>query len=115
MKSHAPEDKVFKPDFPTYHPIKICIIGKASSGKKTQTQMLIDKFGADKLTLFNMNDIIREAFAYVDSALKSAKSDENADPKAKKGKDKGEAPSDIFAGKDTTKYKEISTILLSQV
>ena len=43
--------------------------------------------------------------------MKSAKSDEAADPKAKKGKDK-EAPTDIFAGKDSTKYKEIATILL---
>ena len=36
-KMEGNEEKVFKPDFPTYHPIKICVIGKASSGKKTQT------------------------------------------------------------------------------
>jgi hypothetical protein len=116
MRMAGADDKVFKADFPTYHPIKICLIGKASSGKKTQAQLIIEKFGADKITLFNMNDIVREAFNYVDAGLKSAKSDEAADPKAKKGKEKGsDGPTDIFAGKDSSKYKEIATILLSQV
>jgi hypothetical protein len=75
--------------------------------------MIIDKFGADKLTLFNMNDIVREALNYVDPGQKQ---EEIADPKGKGGKGKpADTPSDIFAGKDTTAYKEISALLLSQV
>ena len=66
MKMINQDEKKFVPDFPTYHPIKLCIVGKAFSGKKTQAQMIIDKFGADKLTLFNMTDIVREALNYVD-------------------------------------------------
>jgi hypothetical protein len=32
--------------------------------------MIIDKFGADKITLFNMNEIVREALNYVDPGQK---------------------------------------------
>lgn len=67
--------------------------------------MIIDKFGADKLTLFNMNDIVREALNYVDPAQKQ---EEAVDPK-KGGKGKpADAPADIFAGNDTTAYKDIA-------
>ena len=63
--------------------------------------MIIDKIGADKITLFNMNDIVREAINYVDKA--NAKVEEVVDPKAKgKGKPAADATADIFAGKDTT-------------
>lgn len=64
--------------------------------------MIIEKIGADKITLFNMNDIVREAINYVDKA--SAKVEEVVDPKAKgKGKPAaGDATADIFAGKDST-------------
>ena len=108
-KAQVTEVKPFKPDFPTYHSIKMCIIGKAYSGKKTQAQMIIDKIGADKVTLFNMNDIVREALLYVDPGQKV---EEVVDPKAKgKGKP-ADTPADIFAGKDSTQYREIATLLL---
>lgn len=67
----------------------------------------------DSITLFNMNEILREALVYVDP---NSQKEEVVDPKAKgKGKGAPEAPVDIFAGKDTTKYKEVAAALLKQV
>jgi hypothetical protein len=54
-----------------------------------------------------MNDILKEALIYVDP---NQVKEEVIDPKAKaaaKGK-VAEVPIDIFAGKDTTKYKAIA-------
>ena len=65
-------------DFPTYHAIKLCILGKAQSGKKTHAKMLQEKYPG--LELFVMNDILREALQYVNPA--GAK-EEAVDPKAK--------------------------------
>ena len=56
-----------------------------------------------------MNELIREALVYIDPAQQK---EEVVDPKMAKGKStKGgaaEAPTDKFAGKDTTKYKEVA-------
>ena len=78
-------DKVepYKPNFPTHHSIKICIQGKAFSGKKTQAKKIIEKLGADKVTLFDMQEVLREALIMVDP---SAQKEEVADPKAKGAK-----------------------------
>lgn len=65
------------------------------------------------MTLFEMNKIVREALAYVDP---NQAKEEAVDPKAKGGKGKAaEAPVDVFAGKDTTQYKEIANLILKQV
>lgn len=57
--------------------------------------------------------MVKEALAYVDP---NQAKEEPADPKAKGGKGKAaEAPVDVFAGKDTTQYKEIATLILQQV
>jgi len=99
-----------KSEVPDYHSLKLCLMGKAQSGKKTQAQLLTEEYG-DKLTIFNMEEIIREALSYVDPGAK----EEAADPKAKgKGKP-ADAPSDAFAGLDTEQYKEIASNLLKQV
>ena len=59
-----------------------------------------------------MDKIVREALAYVDP---NQAKEEQVDPKAK-GKGKAaEAPVDVFAGKDTTQYKEIANLILKQV
>lgn len=98
------------PDFPTHHALKLCMLGKAQSGKKTQSQQIIDEYG---LTSFNMADILKEAFNYVNP---NANKEEVADHKAK-GKGKGSVEvhsTDIFSGLDATKYKETATALLKQ-
>lgn len=61
-----------------------------------------------------MNDVLREALIYVDP---NQAKDEVIDPKAKvaaKGK-VAEVPADIFAGKDTTKYKAIASKILKSI
>ena len=67
------------------------------------------------MTCFNMGDIVREALQYVNP---TAAKEEVADPKAK-GKGKGSTPADqvadIFAGHDTTKYKELANQILKQI
>jgi len=61
-------DRPHKTGFPSYHNLKVCILGKAYSGKKTQSQLLNDKVGAQNVTLFDMGEIIREALVYIDPA-----------------------------------------------
>jgi hypothetical protein len=58
--------QTFKADFPTHHSIKLCLQGKAFSGKKTQAQKIIEKLGADKVALFDMQEIIREVLILCD-------------------------------------------------
>jgi len=69
--------------------------------------MLKDEYG-DKLHVFNMDDVVREALAYVIQTR--TPKEEAPDPKAKggKGKEKVEAPVEMFAGKDTVAYKEVA-------
>ena len=57
-----------KTSFPSYHNLKLCVLGKAYSGKKTQAQLLVDKIGSQNVTLFDMGEMIREALVYIDPA-----------------------------------------------
>jgi|TARA_B110000305_G_C19439727_1_gene641127 ABC-type polysaccharide/polyol phosphate transport system ATPase subunit len=41
-KKEVPIPEIHQADFPTYHSIKLCLIGKAHSGKKTQAKMIVD-------------------------------------------------------------------------
>ena len=69
--------------------------------------MIKDELG-ESMTIFHMDEVLREALFYVSPEKK----DENPDPKAK-AKGKGaEAPSDVFAGLDTSVYKEIASEIL---
>ena len=97
-----------KAEFPSHHPVKLCLIGSAFSGKKSLAQSIKGKYG-ETITVFDMNEVIREALNYVDP---SKQNNEPVDPKAKKPKDE---PVDAFAGKDTKKYKEIAEALLKQI
>lgn len=111
-QSKVPQSAGHVTDFPSYHPIKLCVLGRAYSGKSTQAKALQKALG-DKVTLFDMGQVVKEALAYVDP---NQAKEEQADPKAKGGKGKAaEAPVDVFAGKDTTQYKEIATLILKQV
>ena len=61
----APQSTGHVTDFPAHHPIKLCVIGRAYSGKSTQAKALQRMLG-DKVTLFDMGQVVREALAYVD-------------------------------------------------
>jgi dephospho-CoA kinase len=67
------------------------LIGGKFAGKKTVAQSLAEEFG---LTVFNMDDVVREALNYV----QPEKKEEVIDPKAKaKGKPAQEAaPVELF-------------------
>lgn len=93
---------------PLWHTLKLCVIGKAYSGKKSAAQQIQDYIG-EHITLFNMDEILREALQYVSPDKK----EEVVDPKAK-GKGKAAEPVhvDVFAGLDTTEYKDIANELL---
>lgn len=99
----------YKPEFPTYHSVKICVQGKAFSGKKTQAKLIAEQLGG--LTVFDMSEILREALAFVDP---NNQKEEVVDPKAK-GKKPAEEKINIFAGLDTTQYKEIGIAILEQI
>ena len=73
-------------NFSSQLPIKLAILGRAFSGKKTIASSIQEKFGGEKnIKLFNMDEIIKEALDYItpkkvdEAALEAAK-------KAKKGK-----------------------------
>lgn len=103
---------------PLWHTLKLCVIGKASSGKKTTAQMIKDEFG-DQFTVFNMSDVLREALAYVQVEKKEenhVETTNKAAPKKGGGKPAQEANVvDPFAGRDTAAYKEIATLLLKEL
>ena len=55
-----PQERVI----PNWHTLKLSMMGKAYSGKKTQIQMIKDQYG-DKIHTFSMDEIIREALSFV--------------------------------------------------
>ena len=67
-----------------YYPRKLCVLERAYSGKLTQAKELQKALG-DKVTLFDMGQVVKEALAYVDP---NQAKEEQADPKAKKAKAK---------------------------
>lgn len=101
--------KPSQPSLPLWHTLKLCLIGKAYSGKKSVAALIKDEFG-DHITIFNMDEIVREALNYV-----SDKKEEVPDPKAKGKKGNEPAQVDPYAGLDTTNYKLIATDLLKHV
>jgi len=80
--------------------IKLALIGRAHSGKKTIAAWLKEVLGSD-VSILNLDDIIREAIEYITPK----KQDESVivDPKAKGKKGAKEEPVhiDIFEGKNT--------------
>lgn len=84
--------------------IKLALIGRAHSGKKTIAAQLKEVLGSD-VAILNLDDMIREAIEYITPK----KQDESVivDPKAKGKKGAKEEPVhvDIFEGKNTVQYK----------
>ena len=80
------DDDGFSGVIPSDLPLKLAILGRAFSGKKTIANMLVEKYGGEKnVRVFNMDEIIKEALDYitpkkVDEAVVDPKA------KAKKGK-----------------------------
>lgn len=52
-QTKAPQQPAHVTDFPSYHPLKLCVIGRAYSGKSTQASVMLKALG-DKVTLFDM-------------------------------------------------------------
>ena len=55
-----------------------------------------------------MNEMIREALVYIDPGQQKDEAVDNKAKKPAKGGAAAEAPTDKYAGQDTTKYKEIA-------
>ena len=71
---------------PSDLPIKLAILGRAFSGKKTIANMLVEKYGGkDNIRVFNMDEIIKEALDYI-TPKKIDEAAIEATKKAKKGK-----------------------------
>lgn len=84
--------------------IKLALVGRAYSGKKTIASQLKEVLGND-VAILNLDDIIKEAIEYISPK----KQDESVtvDPKAKGKKGAKEEPVhvDIFEGKNSAQYK----------
>ena len=93
---------------PNNLPLKLVVLGRGFAGKKTIANHIQAKHGGEKnVIIFNMDEVIGHALQYI----APKKSEEAADAKDKKKKGKGaeeSAPSDIFDGKDSTRFKEIA-------
>jgi dephospho-CoA kinase len=80
--------------------IKLALVGRAYSGKKTIAQAMKEILGND-VAILNLDDIIREAIEYISPK----KQDESVviDPKAKgkRGAIQETVHVDIFEGKNT--------------
>jgi len=93
--------------------LQMCLLGRAFSGKKTVAQMLathLKQQGNNEIKIFNMNELIKEAFDYVTPK----KVDETAvDPKAKgkKGAKQDDVTADPYEGKDSTAFKSIGLMV----
>jgi len=110
IKEAADEDNEdgFVGRIPTELSIKLAILGRAFSGKKTIAHSLAEKFGGEKnIKVFSMDEIIKEALDYItpkkvdEAALEAAK-------KAKKGKQVEEEHTDVFEGKHPAEYKKLA-------
>lgn len=108
------EEDGFTGSIPSELPLKLAILGRPFSGKKTVAQMLVDKFGGDKnIKLFNMDDIIKEALDYI-TPKKVDEAALEAQKKAKKGKVEEVVNVDVFEGKHPREYKKIATEMKSK-
>jgi hypothetical protein len=92
--------------------LKLAILGRASSGKKTIATQLVEKFGSD-LKVFCMDKMIRECIEYANP--KEKEDVVIVDPKAKAPKKVTETVAvDPFEGKNAEEYKKIGKELKSK-
>ena len=87
--------------------IKMAILGRTMSGKKTIAKQIQEKYGQDNIKIFSMDTIIGEALEYITpKKVEEAAPDPKA--KAKKGKAEETGPVDPFEGKNTEQFKSIA-------
>ena len=58
---YPPRPDLKHPPTPNWLALKLCIVGYPFAGKKTQAQLIKEKYGLD---VFNMEDLINEAMEY---------------------------------------------------
>lgn len=85
--------------------IKLAVVGRAFSGKKTVAKQIQEMLGSEVVVL-HMDEIIKEAIEYISPK----KQDESViiDPKAKGKKKEEPVVNDIFEGKNTAQYKSLA-------
>lgn len=104
----------FVGSIPSDIPLKLAILGRPFSGKKTIASMLVEKYGGEKnIRVFNMDEIIKEALDYV-TPKKVDEAALEAQKKAKKGKVEEVTSVDVFEGKHPREYKRIATEMKQQ-
>ena len=116
IKEAADEDNEdgFVGVIPSELPLKLAILGRPFSGKKTIASMLVEKYGGDKnIRIFNMDDVIKEALDYI-TPKKVDEAALEAQKKAKKGKVEEVVNLDIFEGKHPSTYKRIANEMKSK-
>ena len=88
--------------------IKMSLLGRAFSGRRTVAKQMQELLGPD-VSILHIDEIIKEAMDYI-APKEVEEAQAKVDPKAKgKGKAKDEpVVTDIFEGKNTTAYKEIA-------
>ena len=90
--------------------IKLSVLGRAFSGKKTIAAQLQEKFGGkDNIKIFNMDEIIKEALDYITPKKVDEAAAAEAAKKAKKGKQEEVTNVDIFEGKHPEDFKNLAT------
>lgn len=88
--------------------LKLAILGRAFSGKKTIAKQLQEKYGGEKnIKVFNMDEVIKEALDYI-TPKKVDEASIAAAAKIKKGKVEEVTAVDVFAGKNNKEYKKLA-------
>lgn len=99
---------------PSELPLKMAILGRAFSGKKTIASQLQEKYGGNtNVKLFNMDEVIKEALDYI-TPKKVDEAALEAQKKQKKGKAEEVVNVDIFEGKNVGGYKKLATEIKEQ-
>ena len=84
--SPYPDVECEKDNIPQYMPLKLCLLGKKYGGKRTIAKQIQEQFPQGKVKVFQMNDMIREAYEYV-SPKPQAVEDKSKKAPAKKVED----------------------------
>jgi len=87
--------------------LKLCLLGRAFSGKKTISKQIQGIFGDKNIRVFDMDEIVKEALDYI-----NPKKPEPVPEKPVKGKRPNKQEevvvTDPFEGKNTVEYKEVA-------
>jgi hypothetical protein len=92
------EKEIIKPDVARHLPLRVSIIGKSFSGKKTQAQMLAEKYN---LIQYHPYELINEALERADQELENI-DEEHIEKEEQPKESEGETPVDEGEGKEDT-------------